>query len=238
MYLKDKNIFVVGGSSGIGAEFVKSIVKNNNVGVVARREEKIYQKAHFINKCDVSNENDLKSSVKEFCEAFGKIDIFIYCAGIQQIKPLRVVSDDDLKSIMDINLIGAFRLAKLFLSKKFTNEDSVFGAISSIAAIKPEKAILPYSASKAGLENLIRGLAVEASPKRTFGISPGWVKTEMTENFSKIYTDEFIEELNEKTPVGITSLKSLVDALQFLSSEKAKHITGQTLIIDGGITVT
>ena len=175
---------------------------------------------------------EIEEFVKRVTKNYGKFDNLIFCAGIQNIKPLRVMRVDEIIQIFNINLISAMIFAKAFSSKKISNPNASIIFISSIASYKPETGILAYSASKAALNNFIKGAAKELSPIRVNGVAPGFLKTEMTKKFSHIYTDDFIKELDKNSPVGLANIDDVVDTIEFLIN--SSHITGEIITVDGG----
>lgn len=228
---------VVGASSGIGQALAEKFAKTHKISALARREERLAdlkgEHIHF-EKCDVTDLQSIESIVSHCVAINGKIDAMIFCAGQQMIKPMRIISAADIESMIKVNLSAAIIFARLFASPKFSQSDSVFCAISSIAAQRPEPAIVPYSVAKAGIDALIKGLARECGPRRAVAIAPGWLDTEMTQSFGRVYNDTFQEELAKKAPCGIANIQSIVDSAEFLLSKKAAHITGQILTVDGG----
>ncbi len=110
----------------------------------------------------------------------------------------------------------------------------MFCAVSSVAAQRPEPAIVPYAASKAGLDALIKGLARELAPRRAVGVAPGWLDTEMTQAHARLYGAEFKDALEKRSPAGAATVESVVDAIAFLMSPQARHVTGEILRVDGG----
>ena len=221
------NNLVIGASSGIG----EAVVKKLGGVAVARREEKLKQFEKY-ELFDVSNLQEIEEFVKRVAKHYGKFDNLIFCTGVQNIKPLRVMRVDEIIQIFNINLISAMIFAKAFSSKRVSNPNASMIFISSIASYKPESGILAYSASKAALNNFIKAAAKELSPIRVNGVAPGFLKTEMTEKFSHIYTDDFIKNLDKNSPVGLADVDDVVDAIEFLVN--SSHITGEIITIDGG----
>jgi NAD(P)-dependent dehydrogenase (short-subunit alcohol dehydrogenase family) len=232
-----KHTLVIGGSSGIGRETSMRLSCYDNVSVLARRADElssIYGSTDILSvTADVCSFDDLTNAINECVSRFGKINRLIYSAGVQIIKPHRIMTPSDFDTLLNINLRGALYASKLFCSAKVSEKDAVFCAVSSIASNRPEAGILGYSATKAALDNLIRGLAKECAPRRFVGVSPGWLDTEMTQNQS-IYNDNFREELEKISPLGITEVVNVVDAIEFLVGDAASSITGQILCIDSG----
>ena len=221
------NNLVIGASSGIG----EAIVKRLGGIAVARRESKLKQ----FNKYeifDVANLDKIENFVKTIVKKYGKFDNLIFCAGMQNIKPLKVIKESEIIEIFTVNLFSAMMFAKVFSSKRISNPNSSMVFISSIASYKPESGILSYSASKAALNNFIQGAAKELAPIRVNGVAPGFLQTEMTEKFAHIYNDEFIKNLEQNSPLGLVTLEDIVDSVEFLIN--SKHITGEIIRIDGG----
>ena len=177
---------------------------------------------------DVRNLDEIDSFVKSIVKKYGKLDNLIYIAGIQNIKPLRVMKINEIKEIFDVNFFGAMMFAKSFASKRVSNQNSSITFISSIAGIEAESGILAYSASKGALNNLTQGLAKEIAPIRVNAIAPGFMKTKMT----NIYSDEFIKEMENKSPLGLVTPKDVANTIKFLID--SPKITGEVIKIDGG----
>ena len=235
---KNNHTLVIGGSSGIGEKLAIKFAKQESVSIIARRIDKLKALESsnsniFSSFGDVTSLDDLKLSIESCVDHFGKIDRLIYCAGKQVIKPHRLLNSEDINSLVDVNLKGAIYASKIFLSSKLSEKNSVFCAISSIASMKPEPGIVAYSAMKAALNVMIKGLAKESAPRRFVGIAPGWLDTEMTQN-QMIYNDSFRNELEKKSPLGLTDLSDIEDAVQFLTGNNAISITGVILNVDSG----
>ena len=235
---KNNHTLIIGGSSGIGKDLAIKFAKENHVSVLARREDKLKNlEGHnpniFSSPSDVTSFDNLRDSVETCVNHFGKIDTLIYCAGKQTIKPHRLISVEDINMLVDVNLKGALFASKLFLSSKISEKNSVFCAITSIASFKPEPGIVTYSAMKAALDTMIKGLARESAPRRFVGVAPGWLDTEMTQG-EMIYNESFIRDLADRTPLGLTQISDIVSAVEFLTSENASSITGTILVVDSG----
>ena len=235
---KNNHTLIIGGSSGIGEKLVLKFAKQESVSVIARRIDKLKALESTnsnIFSCpgDATSLDNLKKSIDSCVEHFGKVDRLIYCAGKQVIKPHRLLNDEDINSLIGVNLKGAIYASKIFLSSKISEKHSVFCAISSIASVKPEPGIVAYSAMKAALDAMIKGLAKESAPRRFVGIAPGWLDTEMTQN-QTIYNEGFRNELEKNSPLGLTGLSDIEDAVEFLTGNNANSITGVILSVDSG----
>lgn len=235
---KNNHTLIIGGSSGIGEKLAVRFAKQESVSVIARRIDNLKileskSKNIFSNFGDVTCLEKLKTSIENCVNHFGKIDRLIYCAGKQVIKPHRLLNEEDINSLVDVNLKGAIFASKIFLSSKISEKNAVFCAISSIAAIKPEPGIVTYSSMKGGLDAMIKGLAIESAPRRFVAVAPGWLDTEMTQS-QQIYNESFKVELEKKSPLGLTQISDVANAVEFLTSKEATSITGVILVVDSG----
>ncbi len=227
------NILIIGASSGIGYATAKLLSKNSRVIAVARDKERLKEFENY-ELFDVSNLEEIGTFVKEIVRKHGKLNTLIYCAGKQNIKPIKVTKIDEAKELFDINYFAPLFFAKAFASKRISATNSSILFISSIAGVKPESGILNYSASKAALDNLTKGLAKEIAPIRVNAVAPGFLETPMTESFSNIYTSEFKESLKNRYPLGLGSVEDIANMVEFLVSQKASYVTGDIVRVDGG----
>jgi len=223
------NNLVIGASSGIG----EAISQKLDAVAVARREEKLKQFDRY-EVFDISKLDEIEKFVKDLVKKYGKFDNLIFCAGVQNIKPLKVMKVDEIIEIFNINLFSAMIFTKAFSSKRVLNQNGSMIFISSIAGNNPESGILAYSSSKAGLNNFIKGATKEFGI-RVNGIAPGFIKTQMTKKFDNIYTQDFIEDLNQKSINGIANVDDIVKTVEFLIS--SEHISGEIITVDSGISV-
>ena len=159
----------------------------------------------------------------------------LFCAGMQVIKPARMAKPDELEAMIATNLTAPLIAAGLFGSKKVAQPEAVMCIVSSIAGARPEPGITAYSATKAAVDNAVRGLARELGPRRFVAVAPGWLDTEMTQAQSKLYGEEFREKLAKDSPAGLVSVEGVVDCIEFLCSNRARFISGEIVRVDGGI---
>ncbi len=231
------HVLVVGASSGVGRAVVERYLPTAVVTATARRADRLAslaeQGAHVVS-CDATDSAALETAINESVSRAGPLSAMVYCAGVQTIKPLRSLKVTDLAAVMNVNLMAPLFLAKFFASQRVSKTDAVFCAVSSVAGQRPEPGIVAYSVAKAGLNALIKGMAKELGPRRAVGVAPGWLDTEMTQGFKHIYNDEFRSELAKRSPAGIATVDSVVDVIEFLLSDKARHVTGEIITVDGG----
>ncbi|RYG26218.1 MAG: SDR family oxidoreductase [Burkholderiales bacterium] len=234
------HILVVGASSGIGYALAERLASSHAVSAIARRSERLAPLQQLGVKAyaaDISDLASIPALLQSIVEAQGPLTGLIYCAGAQKIKPMRSIQALDVEQLYGINLLAPTVMAGQFASRRISSENAVFCAISSIAADRPEPGIVAYSASKAGLNGLIRGLARELGPRRIVGVAPGWIDTEMTQAYPHLYNDAFREKLKKETPAAPATIDGVVKTVLFLMSPAAESITGEIIRVDGGASL-
>ncbi|GJE53369.1 Gluconate 5-dehydrogenase [Methylobacterium tardum] len=234
------HILVVGASSGIGRAVAERFAQQGAVTALARRTDRLAELAAAgiaTIAADVTDLAAIGGVLQAAVAERGPLTGLVYCAGVQIIKPMRSLSVDEVERLYKTNLVAPTLFAAAFGSARISTRDAVFCAVSSVAAQRPEPAIVPYSASKAGLDALIRGLARELAPRRAVAVAPGWLDTEMTQAHARMYGAEFKEALEKRSPAGAATVESVVEAIAFLMSPQARHVTGEILRVDGGATL-
>ena len=186
-------------------------------------------------KCDISKKSDVDAMIKKTMQKFQKIDILINNAGVVLMKPFVEMTEKDWDFVLDINLKGVF-LCTNAVVKQMIKQKS--GKIISVASIAGEVGFMntsAYCASKAGIINLTRELALELSPHNinVNAIAPGVIATKMTEDMLKDKKTK--EVLLASTPLGrVGQPEEIGKAVVFLASDDSNFITGHTLVVDGG----
>ncbi|MBE7199240.1 MAG: SDR family oxidoreductase [Parafilimonas terrae] len=234
------HILVVGASSGIGRAVAERFARQGAVTALARRTDRLAELAAAgiaTIAADVTDLAAIGGVLQAAVAERGPLTGLVYCAGVQIIKPMRSLGVDEVERLYTTNLVAPTLFAAAFGSARISTRDAVFCAVSSVAAQRPEPAIVPYSASKAGLDALIRGLARELAPRRAVAVAPGWLDTEMTQAHARMYGAEFKEALEKRSPAGAATVESVVEAIAFLMSPQARHVTGEILRVDGGATL-
>lgn len=234
------HVLIVGASSGIGFELAERLLSDHAVSAVARREDRLVplrDKGANIHVADIAQLDDIPKLMNDVVAASGPLTALVYCAGMQRLKPVRMMTPAEVRDLYTVNLAAPTVLGAQFASKRVSTGDAVFCAVSSIAAERPEAGIVAYAASKAGLSNFIGGLARELGPRRAVGVAPGWIDTEMTQSYSHIYDAAFRERLAKNSPAGPATVGSVVDTIMFLLSPAARSITGEVVRVDGGAAI-
>jgi glucose 1-dehydrogenase len=249
MLLKDKTIIVTGGNSGIGEAIVLAAAAegaNLVVDYVAHPEET----ADLIDRveqaggravgiqADVSRSDDLHAMVRKAVEAFGRLDVLVNNAGIENRTSLLETSEADFERIMAINLKSAF-CGSQAASKQFIaqGEGGLIVNISSVHEDWPMPGNIAYCVSKGGIRMLTRTAGVELGGHgiRMVNVAPGAVSTPI--NASTEADPEKMRKLDAAIPLGrMAHSEEIADVVVFLASGKAAYMTSTTVTVDGGIS--
>jgi glucose 1-dehydrogenase len=255
--LKGKNVLVTGGSSGIGQAIAVRFAKYGaNVAInylttpdeAERTEEMVHAclkevRGHDVKDVlvqgDVSKEEDVTRMVEQTVDDLGGIDILINNAGIQISRPSHELSQADFEKVLGVNLRGAFLCARESI-KRFLDagQGGVIVNVSSVHQDIPKPDYLGYSVSKGGMRNLTRTLALEyaGSNIRVNGIGPGATVTPI--NRAWVDDPEKAKLVTIHIPLGRAgTADEMAGVTCFLASDDAAYITGQTIFIDGGLTL-
>jgi glucose 1-dehydrogenase len=250
--LRGKNVLVTGGSSGIGqAIAIRFGEEGANVAINFRRKpEQAQETADAIHKAgqgsqtllvqgDVSKEDDVKRMFEETIAGLGGIDILVNNAGFQIPEDTDKVLLQDFQRVIDTNLVGAFMAAQKAIQHFLaTNKPGVILNISSVHQVIPKPRFISYSVSKGGMQNLTTSLALEYAGRgiRVNGIGPGATITPI----NRAWVDDPVKRANVEShiPLGrAAEAWEIAAAAAFLASSEAAYITGQTLFVDGGLTI-
>jgi glucose 1-dehydrogenase len=255
--LKGKNVLVTGGSSGIGqAIAVRFAEYGANVAInylkqpeeAQETEEQVHACVHKVRQegvqdvlvgGDVSNEADVVRMVGEAAEALGGIDILVNNAGIQISRPSAELSSADFDRVIAVNLRGSFLCAREAI-RHFLGEGKGGSIVnvSSVHQLIPKPNYLGYSASKGGMQNLTHTLALEYAGQgiRVNGIGPGATVTPI----NRAWIDDPVKraQVEEHIPMRRAGdADEMAGVTCFLASDLAAYITGQTIFVDGGLTL-
>jgi meso-butanediol dehydrogenase/(S,S)-butanediol dehydrogenase/diacetyl reductase len=238
--LENKRVVITGGASGIGfATAVRFLDEGAKVVVLDRDREaggklatELPGLAKFI-PCDVSDLDQVQNAIGEAIQVVGGIDVLINNAGISVRHAFLDITREEWEKVLAVNLNGVFWVAQTVARHMLENHGGVILNMGSTNGIMGYRHYSDYNASKAGVIELTKSMALELAPHiRVNAIAPGFILTPMQK---AEYTDEMLEEVNRRIPLKRTGTPEEVAALfAFLASEEAEFITGQIYVLDGG----
>ena len=255
--IEGKNVLVTGGSSGIGqAIAVRFAEYGANVAInYLRQPEEAAETEEQVHACvgkvrregvkdvlvqgDVSNEDDVVRMAADAARGLGGIDVLVNNAGIQISRPTEELSSEHFDRVLGVNLRGSFLCAREAIRHFLAEEKpgSIVN-ISSVHQLIPKPGYLGYSASKGGMQNLTRTLALEYAGRgiRVNGVGPGATVTPI--NRAWIDDPEKRRQVEEHIPMQRAGdADEMAGVTAFLASDDAAYITGQTIFVDGGLTL-
>ncbi len=241
------NVLITGASRGIGAACAEAFAKAGwNVAVnyhkSAGKAEELVDRLRalgadaFAVQADVSDSAQVSAMIEKVHKELGEIDALINNAGVSFVGLLTDMTDADWAKILNTNLSAVFYTCRAVLPEMVRRKK---GAIVNVASMWGEVGAsceAAYAASKAGVIGLTKALAKEVGPSgiRVNTVSPGVVMTDMMAGFS----EEDVAALKEETPLEMLgSPEDIADAALYLTSEKARFITGQVLSVNGGMVI-
>jgi NAD(P)-dependent dehydrogenase (short-subunit alcohol dehydrogenase family) len=245
--LDGRTAIVTGASSGLGVDFATALAEAGaDVVLAARRTDRLETTKAAVEGAgrralavgtDVAVPDDCRRLVETAIGAFGRVDILVNNAGIGTAVPATREKPDEFRRVIDVNLNGCYWMAQE--CGRVMQPGSVIVNISSVLGITtaglPQAA---YSASKAGLIGLTRDLAQQWTGRkgiRVNAIAPGFFPTEMSDQ----YAEGYLESRRGRILAGrYGEGPEVAAALVFLVSDAASYVTGQTLVVDGGVTIT
>jgi 3-oxoacyl-[acyl-carrier protein] reductase len=228
----DRVVFVTGGNRGIGLAIAQAFVALGDQVAVTHRKEPAegFLSVH----CDITSTEEVNAAFTEIEEKLGPVEVLVANAGITHDGLLMQMSEDAFATVIDTNLVGAYRVAKRAVPKMIRARRGRIVLISSVVGLSGSGGQTNYAASKAGLVGFARSLAREiGSRKVTVNVvAPGFIETEMT---------AVLPEARRKEIVGQIPLQRMAQpdevagAVTWLASDAAAYITGAVIPVDGGL---
>lgn len=234
-------VLVTGGSRGIGAACVRLFAElGANVGFTWRSSEgeaRAQEEAHGGRvrgwRADVTDDEAIAAFVREAEELWGGVDVAVANAGIWKGATVDRMTVEEWKETIDVNLGGTWLLCRAAVPALRRRGAGSIVVVTSTAGQRGEAFHSHYAASKGGQISLVKSLAVECAPEiRVNGVAPGWVDTDMS---ADPLTGEERDGIVAAIPLGRpASAADIADAIAFLASDRARHITGEILNVNGG----
>lgn len=245
--MERKNVFITGGSRGIGKAIAKKFAQNGYDVIVnyvseninleeLEKESKNGQeeiRTLFV-KGDVTDVASCTEMVEQITKEFGKLDVVINNAGITKDGLLMRMKEEDFDKVLDINLKGTFHICKQVVPIMMKQKHGKIVNISSVVGIAGNAGQSNYAASKAGIIGFTKSLAKELASRNILAncVAPGFIRTDMTD----VLADSVKENILSSIPLKrMGTAEEVANLVYFLASDENSYITGQVIPIDGGM---
>ncbi len=246
--LTDKVAVVTGGSRGIGKAISIALAQAGaivNIIYASKEDAALETRGEIaqlggnaeIYKCNVADENMVEETLKKVVDKFGKIDILVNNAGINRDTLLLRMSVDDWESVMETNLKGAFLMTKYSIKYMIKGGYGRIINIGSVVGLTGNIGQANYAASKAGLIGFTKAIAIEYGSRKITSnlVAPGYIETEMTGSLLQNIRENFLNKIVLKRS---GKPEDVANAVLFLASPLASYITGDVIVVDGGLSLT
>lgn len=246
MRFKDRVVLVTGASRGIGKEIaIRFAAEGGRVACVATQEANALPTATAIFDadgiaraygCDVSDPSQVDATLSKITEELGAPEILINNAGLARDGLMMRLKDEDWQRVVDVNLKGPFVLARAASRTMMKARYGRIINITSIIGLTGAAGQVNYAAAKAGLVGMTKAIAKELGSRGITcnAVAPGFIETDMTADLS----DDVKQKVLATAPLGrLGTPADVAGVVLFLASDDAGYITGQTLVVDGGLTL-
>jgi glucose 1-dehydrogenase len=248
-----KVAIVTGSSKGIGKAIALAFAKSKEYSAVVINSRKV-EEAQEVSKevknlgcnstaiaADVSKESDCIRLIEETVKHFGRIDVLVNNAGIQDDLPLTEINLEEWYKIIGVDLTGPFICSREAVKHMKTQHNPEGGCIINISSVHqaiPKPHYVPYATSKAGIEMMTKTLALELAKDniRANIVAPGAIDTDMNVELRENKAE--LQSVLKRIPMGrVASADEVANVVEFLASDKASYVTGASYFVDGGMTL-
>lgn len=235
-----RSVLITGGNRGIGLAIARAFAEQGDkVAVTYRSGEPpivpVKGDGSFLAvRCDITAHGDVERAFKEVAEAHGPVEILVANAGITRDTLILRMTDEEFSTVLDTNLTGSFRVAKLAAKGMLRLRRGRIIFISSVVGLMGSPGQVNYAASKAGLVGMARSLARELGARSITAnvVAPGFVDTEMT----AVLSEERKQEIVAQVPMArYATVDEIAGVVKFLASPEAAYINGAVIPVDGGL---
>jgi 3-oxoacyl-[acyl-carrier protein] reductase len=246
MLLKDNVALITGSARGIGREIALTfanegaavVICDVNAEMARETAEEFAAKGHKAVSfgCDVTRLAEVEELVNKILDKFGKIDILVNNAGITKDNLLLRMSEQDWDAVLNVNLKGVFICTKVITKVMLKQKKGKIINIASIIGIMGNAGQANYAASKAGIIGFTKSMARELASRsiNVNAVAPGYIQTAMTDKLSEEARNRMLANI----PLGkLGTPADVAGVCLFLASPESDYITGQTIVVDGGMAM-
>lgn len=246
---KGKNIAVTGGSRGIGRAIVCDFAaqganvwftyRSNAAAseeLVADLSEKFPGQSFTAVQCDAANPEDIDRFYRDHLDGLDHLDALVNNAGVTQDSLAAMMTPEQWSQVINTNLTGVFAMIQKIIMKMILQRSGAIVNVSSVAGVYGNAGQANYAAAKAGLIGLTKSLSKELVGRsiRVNALAPGFIDTDMTKDMGEKARKDVLGKIGMKR---MGQAEDIANAATFLASDKAAYITGQTLVVDGGLVL-
>ena len=236
-------VIITGGSRGLGAGLVQSYLDSGDLVATCSRsitpevekwQQELPERFLFV-PADLSKVADCEAFVTAVIDRWDHVDVLVNNAGVARDGILGMTSDDDIDTVVDLNLKGTLYMSRLVSRRMLARRSGCIVNISSVVGRSGYRGLSVYSATKAAQEGMTRALARELGSRgiRVNAIAPGYLRTEMSHGLDEAQ----LQQIVRRTPAGrLGEPDDIARACQFLTDPRNDYVTGQVLVVDGGLT--
>jgi 3-oxoacyl-[acyl-carrier protein] reductase len=241
--LAGKTAFVTGSTRGIGLAIARALhgagakvaIVGRELGRARAVASEFGDRAHAV-ACDVAQASQVEAALAETEKALGPIEVLVNNAGVTRDNILLRLTDDDWNTVLDANLKGSFNTIRAVIKGMMKRRSGRIINITSIVGLTGNKGQANYAASKAGLIGLTKSIAKEYASRNILAncVAPGFIETDMTHALPAEARATLLEEI----ALGrLGRPEDVAGTVLFLASDLAGYITGQVLVVDGGMVI-
>lgn len=234
---------VTGGSRGLGAGIVADLLAQGYAVATCSRSrteqvdawEKEFPDRFSFQTADVSVEADATRYVKDVVQRWGRIDVLVNNAGVAGEGMIALTDDGMIDRVVDLNIKGTLYVTRTASRTMLARRSGAIVNISSVVGLSGYRGLSVYSATKAALDGMTRALARELGSRgiTVNSVAPGYLRTEMSHGLD----EDQLKQIERRTPLGrLGDAQDVARVVSFLVSPDNKFMTGQVLVVDGGLT--
>ena len=240
-----RTVIITGGSRGLGAGIVQAFLdggdrvaacaRSSTPEVEAWASDPATADRFLFVEADLSVRADADRFVKAVVDRWKRIDVLVNNAGVARDGVLGMTRDDDIDTVVDLNIKGTLYITRAVSRRMLARGGGNIVNISSIVGRSGYRGLSVYSATKAALDGMVGSLARELGSRgiRVNGVAPGYLRTEMTHGLD----EEQLEQIVRRTPAGrLGEPADVARAVLFLVDPRNDYLTGQVIVVDGGLT--